>query len=352
MIKTFAAVYRAKNKEIFIEEIKLSPPNKNEIIVENKYSGLCGSILTNLKRDPREPELLGHEGTGIVIQKGKEVKNINIGDKVLISWMPAISSSKTKYLQYSNFYLDKKKYRSVIYTLSKHSKLNSQFVSKLPNDLNLMHSSIIGCAGISGYSAILNCEGLNKKKKICIFGAGGLGILATNAAKTIGIENLTVVDTNYEKLKFSKKFGAVNLLNPKSKNFEKKILKITQGEGFDFIFDFVGNKNIQETSLDYLKKCIPGYSRGGTLAIVGLNYETINFSPRKLLLNEQSIIGLRGGSVIMKRDLRRIYTDIRNKKLHIKKYVSKNFKLSNINKALVELKKGKILGRASVEIDV
>ena len=71
-----------------------------------------------------------------------------------------------------------------------------------------------------------------------------------------------------------------------------------------------------------------------------------------MLLNEQSIIGLRGGSVIMKRDLRRIYTDIRNKKLHIKKYVSKNFKLSNINKALVELKKGKILGRASVEIDV
>ena len=352
MIKTLAAVYRKKNKLINLEEIKLSNPNNNEVVVENKYSGLCGSILTNLKRDPKDPELLGHEGTGIIIKKGKSVKHVKIGDNVLISWMPYQSNQKTKYLKYTNFILNNKKYNSVIYTLSKHSKLHSQFVSKLPPNLNLRYSSIIGCAGISGYSAILNNNEITKKSKICIFGVGGLGILAVNAAKSLGIKDITAIDINDEKLEFSKKFGAKNILNYNDKNLNTKIYKLTNNQGFDFIYDFVGHKKIQEQSLDFLKKCVPGFSRGGTLIIVGLNYEEMNFSPRSLLLNEQSIVGLRGGSVKMKKDLKTIYNHMKNNQLKIKKYVKKNYKSSQINEALQELKSGKILGRASVEIDI
>ena len=131
-----------------------------------------------------------------------------------------------------------------------------------------------------------------------------------------------------------------------------KIFKVTKGQGFDFIYDFVGNKKIQEQSLGYLKKCIPGYRRGGTLVIVGLNYEEMNFLPRSLLLNEQSIVGLRGGSVKMKKDLKIMYNHMKNNKIKINKYVKKNYKISQINEALQELKSGKILGRASVEIDI
>ena len=63
MHKTEAIVYKFKNQKISLEEIEFSDPKPNEVIIKNLYAGLCGSILINLSRMPKNPELLGHEGT-------------------------------------------------------------------------------------------------------------------------------------------------------------------------------------------------------------------------------------------------------------------------------------------------
>ena len=137
MHKTEAIVYKFKNQKLSLEEIEFSDPKPNEVIIKNLYSGLCGSILINLSRMPKNPELLGHEGTGIVLSKGKNVKHVKVGDKVLISWMPYGADKNTKYLNFSEFFYKGKKYESLIYTLSKKTKIHSQFVSKIPNNINL-----------------------------------------------------------------------------------------------------------------------------------------------------------------------------------------------------------------------
>ena len=107
MHTTEAVIYK-KNSKLSLEEIKFSNPKPNEVIVKNLYSGLCGSILINLSRDPKNPELLGHEGSGVIIEKGKNVKHVKVGDKVLISWMPFGANKKTKYLNYTEFFIKKK----------------------------------------------------------------------------------------------------------------------------------------------------------------------------------------------------------------------------------------------------
>ena len=63
-------------------------------------SGICGSQLVDINNKSRsEPAFLGHEGTGQVIKIGKEVKHVNEGDNVLISWMPYGANKNTKYLE-------------------------------------------------------------------------------------------------------------------------------------------------------------------------------------------------------------------------------------------------------------
>jgi Zn-dependent alcohol dehydrogenase len=264
--------------------------------------------------------------------------------------MPYGANENTKYLNFTNFIYKNKTYSSLIYTLAKKCKIHSQFVSKIPNNISLRDASIIGCAVISGYVPIINNQFINKNSSLAIFGMGGLGLLTLNAAKKIGVKDIVSIDIDAKKLKFAKKFGAKNILNIKDKNFDKKLKSFSHNKGFDFIFDCVGKKNIQEGSIKHLKKCIPGFKRGGTLGIVGFHYDQLEFSAKDLLMNENTIYGIRGGSTIMKKDLPQVYKDIYSKKLHLHKLVTNTFNFKDINKAIMKLESGKIIGRAVIKI--
>ena len=65
---------------------------------------------------------------------------------------------------------------------------------------------------------------------------------------------------------------------------------------------------------------------------------------------EQKIIGSRGGSCVPKRDFKKFYKDYRSGKMMLKKIVTKKYSLHQINKAVNDLSKGKILGRAIIKI--
>ena len=351
MLKSKAAIFISKKQGIIIDDIYLTEPNDTEVIIKNFYTGLCGSILTNLSRDPKSPELLGHEGTGKVISKGKKVKHVNVGDEVLISWMPFNSNTKTNYFQWTNFLYKNQKINSLIYTISEYSKLHCQFVSKLPKNISHKEASILGCAIISGYSPIIKNKDIGPKSNVAIIGAGGLGLLALNAAKNRKVKNITLIENNQNKLNYGKKFGIKNLVNINDKNFYKKINKITDNIGFDYIYDFVGKNDIHEKSLNILKKSIPGFSTGGTLAIIGLGYDKSEFFSKQLLLNEQTIKGIRGGSVRLKKDLPKIYKDLRNKKIKMEIIISKVFDFTRVKFAVNKLKQGKIFGRAVIKIN-
>lgn len=350
MYKTEALIYKKKNQNLEIEEIEFSEPEENEVVVKILYSGLCGSILVNLSREPKNPELLGHEGTGIVCKVGKKVKHVKKNDYVLISWMPYGANENTKYLNFTNFIYKKKTYSSLIYTLAKKCKIHSQFVSKIPSNISLRDASVIGCAVISGYVPIINNKFIKKESSLAIFGMGGLGLLALNAAKKIGVKNIVCIDIDNKKLKFAKKFGAKSILNIKDKYFNQKLQNFSHNKGFDFVFDCVGKKDIQENSIKHLKKCIPGFQRGGTLGMMGFHYDQLEFSARDLLMNENTIYGIRGGSTIMQKDLPQVYKDIHSKKLHLHKLITNTFDFTDTNKAIMRLKAGKIIGRAVIKI--
>ena len=351
MLKSKAAIYISKKQGVIIDDIFLTQPSDNEVIIKNFYTGLCGSILTNLSREPKFPELIGHEGTGKIISKGKNVKHVKVGDEVLISWMPFKSNNKTNYFEWTNFIYKNNKINTLIYTASEYSKIHCQFVSKLPKSINHKYASILGCAVISGYSPVIKNNEIGPKSKVAIIGAGGLGLLALNAAKNKKIKNITLIENNNFKLNYGKKFGIKNLININDKNFYKKIGKITNNSGFDYIYDFVGKKDINEKSLNILKKSIPGFSTGGTLAIIGLCYDKSEFYSKSLLLNEQTIKGIRGGSVKMDKDLPKIYDHLRKKKIKMNIIISEVFNFSRISYAVKKLKQGKIFGRAVIKIN-
>jgi Zn-dependent alcohol dehydrogenase len=349
-MKSIAAVYLKKNKPIVMDEIKILDPNPDQVIIKMYASGICNSQLFNLSRNPLKPELLGHEGTGVIIKKGKKVKHLKEGDDVLISWMPNKFNENTKYLEWSKFEYKKKKLFSVIYTWSEYALLHNQFVSKLPKYIDKYQASIIGCAGIAGYGTVLK----NVKKNteaVAIIGAGGLGLLGVNAAKNLKVKKIIVIDISDEKLKFSKKFGATHVLNiNKTKNLTDLIYKMTSKKGVDYTFDMVGNEQTQNLSIYITKSGVPGYSLGGKIFFTGFPKKKSLIDTRNVLMGQKTIIGSRGGGVVPKVDFAKFYKDIKNKKFYLNKVVTNVYKLSEVNEALNNLKNQKILGRSIIKI--
>ena len=94
MNKFNALVLKSKNKIDLERNIVLPNLPKDKILVKIFYSGLCRSQLMEIEqkrgKDKFLPHMLGHEATGKVVRIGKNVKNINIGDNVVLSWINSI----------------------------------------------------------------------------------------------------------------------------------------------------------------------------------------------------------------------------------------------------------------------
>ena len=349
-MKTKAIIHERYNKPLFVDEIEIPDPKADEVIVKMIASGICGSQLLNLTNpNIANPELLGHEGTGVVVEKGNDVKHVDVGDHVLISWLPYDADANTEYLKWSHVKWRGKDIKSVLFTWAEHALMNAQFVSKMDKNIDKYTTSILGCAGIAGYGTVMNLVEVKPGQSVAVFGAGGLGILAINAAKKLGANPIIAVDIKDDKLKFSKNFGATHTINSKKTDPVKTIKEIT-GSGADFVFDIVGSPETTEKTILSAREGVCGYDEGGTVVLVGFPKGAAEFNSRSILMGQRTYKGSRGGACIAKRDFPIFYKDYKDGVLLLDEAVTKRYKLDQINEAIEDLSSGKILGRAILEI--
>src|SRR5271165_2631348 len=83
-----AAIVHSFDRPLVIEDIPVPTPGSGEIVVKLEASGLCHSDIHASRGDwpvkPKLPLIPGHEGIGIVVQAGKDVTEVNEGDRVAV----------------------------------------------------------------------------------------------------------------------------------------------------------------------------------------------------------------------------------------------------------------------------
>jgi len=92
MSKTMkAAVVHEFGKPLKIEEVPVPTPNDDQILVKIEASGVCHTDLHAADGDwpvkPNPPFIPGHEGAGVVVQAGRNVKHVKEGDRVGLPWL-------------------------------------------------------------------------------------------------------------------------------------------------------------------------------------------------------------------------------------------------------------------------
>jgi len=348
-MQTRAAVLVEHGKPLAVEAIELGNPGPLEVLVKLFASGICHSQLHQIHNPATlMPALLGHEATGVVLAKGREVTHVREGDHVMVTWVPRDLTPETAGLSRNTGYSFRGSTQEArgIYTWAEHVLAHEQLVLPLDKDVATDVTAIIGCATVTGVGAVLGSAKVQPGQTVAVFGVGGVGINAIAGAKIAQASKIIAVDLVDEKLEFAKEFGATDVINGKTDDPVEAIRTLTSG-GVDFAFDAIGMESVINQCLDSVKPGVLGLRRGGTAVSVGIPQGDVTLRRGFFPGGERSLIGSLGGTSHPIEDYPQYVEWFKQGALPLDKMITRVYDgLDAINDGVKALERGEISGRS------
>ncbi len=356
-MKGKAAIFVEPKKPLVVDEVEFPDPGTDQVLIKLFSSGVCHSQLHTMGRLPRPgrrlPALLGHESTGVVVAKGRDVRHVKEGDHVITTWvdrdnatttLPLVDHSLNDREQYTANWKGQKVSHSAA-TWAEYALASERVVLSMPSDIATDVTSIVGCAVMTGAGAIINTLQVRSGQSVAIFGAGGIGLCAIAAAAIVDAYPIIVVDVNDDKLIFARRFGATHTVNSNAGNAVQAIQDLTSG-GADFAIDAVGLPQTQEQILRAARPGYSGMNRGGTALLIGITPPDAKaILDTSLFIGNRSFTRTSGGDCKPDRDFPIFIRWYREGKLKLDELVTHRYTLDQINAAVDDLEHGRILGR-------
>jgi len=356
-VKGRAAIFVESKKPLIVDEVEFPDPGADQVLVKLFSSGVCHSQLHTMGRPPRPgrrlPALLGHESTGFVVAKGRDVKHVKEGDHVITTWvdrdntmttLPLVDHTLNDREQYTANWRGQEVSHSAA-TWAEYALASERVVLAMPKDVATDVTSIIGCAVMTGAGAIINTLQVRSGQSVVIFGAGGIGLCAIAAAAIVDAYPIIAADVNDEKLAFARRFGATHTVNSKAGDAVRSIKDLTGG-GADFAIDAIGLPQTQEQILRAVRPGYSGMNRGGTALLIGITPPDAKaVLDTNLFIGNRSFTRTSGGDCKPDRDFPIFIRWFREGKLKLNELVTHRYTLDQINTAVDDLEHGRILGR-------
>ncbi|KAK9458247.1 chaperonin 10-like protein [Dipodascopsis uninucleata] len=230
-----AQVFDTTGGPIVYREIPVPTPGPDEILINVKYTGVCHTDLHAWKGDwplaTKLPLVGGHEGAGVVVAKGSQVTNFELGDYAGIKWLNGScltcefclngNESNCPKALLSGYTVDG--------SFQQYAVAKALHAAPIPKTADLAKVAPILCAGITVYKALKESNA-KPGQWVAITGAGGgLGSLAIQYAQAMGLRVLSI-DTGDQKRALTTKLGSEYFLDFKtSTDLVADVIKITNG---------------------------------------------------------------------------------------------------------------------------
>ena len=339
MMKTMrCAVLYEINQPLEIMELDLPDPEQGEVLVKVAASGICHTQLLEIKGEsatgPHNPNLMGHEGSGVIVSVGEGVEKVKEGDHVLLSWIKGSgANTRPKPLEYKGKTIN----RGAVTTFSDYSVASENRITPITKDMPLKPAALIGCAVATGMGMIFNNAKVEQGSSVMVVGCGGIGINAIHAASIAKAGLIIAVDILDEKLEAAKKFGATHTVNSSKIDLKKETEKLTHGEGLDYAIETVGKKETMEFIYNNVKRT------SGKAILCGVPNppgQTIEIDPFPLYYGRQ-LVGTGGGETNPDVDFEKYCKMYMDGILKLDEMISHTFSLADINKGIELMKEGK-----------
>ena len=301
---------------------------------EGGYEGAAGTFLKVEDRGVKFPITPGHEISGKIEAIGDAVSGFNVGDKVVV--YPWIGEGSCPACRVAQENLCDTPKTIGIYRDGGYSELvlvpNFRYLVKIDN-LDVNSSASLACSGLTAYNAVKKAT-VGPGESIVIIGAGGLGLMSVQIARTTTNSRIVVVDVDDKRLSEAKKLGAHEVVNSSKGDPVEEIKNLTNALGAEAVIDFVNNNRTAPVAINMLRK-------RGKLVMVGLFGGALELSLPVIPLRGLTITGAYTGSF---NDLVELVNLAKTGAM--KSVVNRTYKLDDANQALEDLRAGKIVGRA------
>lgn len=271
------------------EERNIPVPKDDEVLVKLEYVGICGSDLHYYEQGRigdyivEPPFVLGHEPGGTVVEIGKNVTNLKVGDRVALE--PGKTCGHCEFCRTGRYNLCP----DVIFfatppvdgVFQEYVAHEADLCFKLPDNVSTMEGALIEPLAVGFHAA--QQGGAHMGQTAVVTGAGCIGLVSMMALKALGVTTVYAVDIMEKRLKKAMELGATGTVNGKEADTVSRIMELTEGRGCDLVIETSGTEICARQGIEMLTK-------GGTLVQVGYSASGNMNLPMGMVLDKEITI--------------------------------------------------------------
>ncbi|WP_030676637.1 Zn-dependent alcohol dehydrogenase [Streptomyces cellulosae] len=355
-----AAVLPAVGAPLEIAEIDLPDPGPGQVRVRLAAAGVCHSDLSLSDGTMRVPvpAVLGHEGAGTVVAVGEGVTGLAPGAAVVLNWAPscgschacslgevwlcanALNGAADVYARRASDGTDLHPGLNVA-AFAEETVVSAGCVLPLPEGVPLTDAALLGCAVLTGYGAVHHSARVRPGETVAVYGVGGVGLAALQAARIAGASRIVAVDVSPAKEELARATGATDYLVA-SDTTAREIRALTDKQGVDVAVECVGRASTIRTAWDSTR-------RGGRTTVVGIGGkdQQVTFNALEIFHWGRTLAGCVYGNADPAADLPLLAEHVREGRLDLGALVTERIALEGIPAAFENMLAGKG-GRALV----
>jgi propanol-preferring alcohol dehydrogenase len=264
--KMKAAVVEHFGQPLVLQEWDIPTPGPGQILIKTEACGVCHTDVHAANGDwplkPTLPFIPGHEGIGLVVALGSGVTAVKEGDRVGVPWLYSACGHCEYCLSAWETVCPEAEFGG--YTknggFAEYILGDPNYVARIPSGLKSVEAAPVICAGITTYKGIKE-TGAKPGQWIAISGIGGLGHLAIQYAKVMGL-HICAIDVDDGKLAHARHLGADVVINARNGDAVAALKKETGGGAHGVV--------ITAPSLGAFKQGVEMTRKHGTCVLIGL----------------------------------------------------------------------------------
>ena len=248
-----------------MQTIAVADPIGDEVLVQIKAAGICHTDWDS--QSWGKALVMGHEGAGVVLKVGPQVKSIQVGDPVILNWAipcydcfqcqegnqhicernSAVTAGNKLSQGHATFESTRHHGEPIerafsLGTMSEYTLVREAACVKIGVEMPFPSAAIVGCGVMTGYGSVINAAKVRAESSVVVLGTGGVGLNVIQGARIAGAGKIIAIDVNPVRLEMALKYGATHsILADKADTgllqAAQVVKTMTQGRGADYAFE-------------------------------------------------------------------------------------------------------------------
>ncbi|MGY6635036.1 MAG: zinc-binding dehydrogenase [Alkalilacustris sp.] len=346
-----AAVCRAFDAPLSIEDVALRPPGPEEVEIAIEAVAICHSDISYAEGawGGDLPVVLGHEAAGRIVGLGAGVRGWAEGQRVIVTLLRACGTCPTCASGAQVQCRDAPALPPPLRTadggplaqgldcgaFAERVVVHPSQIAAVPDDMPAEEACLLACGVSTGLGAAVHTARVRPGEVVVVIGAGGVGLNAIQGARLAGASRIIAVDMTEDKLAAARAFGATDAVLATDPKPWRAARAAAGGRAADAVLVTVGAIPAYQAAMRYL-------APRGRMVMVGMPHSgaTASYEPVIVAALGQAMIGSFMGEVVLARDIPWMVDLWRQGRLNLADLISGRWRLQDINAAIADTRAG------------